>query len=690
MIPGDREFNKGITLHNSLASPIMFDSTQDQQSFQDVLQNKQPNQAGADLQNIQAYGLNDNNQLNPSALSDQLCTDMAQDPWSTANGPAMGGSTTPFASRNVRMSNTVDDLIGDSGGSTLTDSDGDTLIQGGDTTDAEQDEVDGLLSQRRFNRDGRTRGRGFRNLTTRTGSFSADERGGFDRTDSRRNAFNLGGVVYRQSKNVRGKIGYTYSGNRDKNDWFKFYAGKSGTYNFSLRGLSKNAGLALYNRSGSLIKFSDRGGSRSEVFSKNLGRGTYYARAYSYKQRPWSHGATSYSLSISKKANSLERSLTGLIRDKSVENAALNSIKYDNSFSRNDVIGVLKSAGDYGSVTGTELSDLRKFWNRTDHLMRDDIKVLSEKVVFHDDSNQWYTGSDSIRDSLGDLAAGSSKDDLNLLIGKHMLGTDRPAIHRNGSGTLAGSYSTAAGTLTDGSVSADDVGQGSVGTCYFLAGLAGTANDKPSAINDMFTDNGDGTWTVRFNTNGKVDYVTVDRQMATRSDGTYLYANDGGDGGTRNVVANNNELWVALAEKAYAQVNESGRIGQDGNNFYGSGNTGIGWGSASAAIGHITGIGNGAQQVNWSGIGGINQTELVNMVNSNRVVTVSGFNSNATNANAGTTSISTGVQGHVYSIVGYNSTTERFDIRNPWDSRHLSLTHFQLRQLGAWISYSNS
>ena len=102
----------------------------------------------------------------------------------------------------------------------------------------------------------------------------------------------------------------------------------------------------------------------------------------------------------------------------------------------------------------------------------------------------------------------------------------------------------------------------------------------------MFHDNGDGTWTVKFTTNGDTDYVTVDRMMATANNGRFLYANDGGDGGTQNVVAADNELWAALAEKAYAQLNESNEIGQDGTNSYG----GISGGNAATAITHITGL----------------------------------------------------------------------------------------------------
>jgi hypothetical protein len=41
-----------------------------------------------------------------------------------------------------------------------------------------------------------------------------------------------------------------------------------------------------------------------------------------------------------------------------------------------------------------------------------------------------------------------------------------------------------------------------VGDCYFIAALGALADSSAAAIENMFIDNGDGTWTVRF-------YVTV-------------------------------------------------------------------------------------------------------------------------------------------------------------------------------------
>jgi hypothetical protein len=418
----------------------------------------------------------------------------------------------------------------------------------------------------------------------------------------------VGTIVYRSSASIHGTIGYTTSGIRDKDDFFSFTVGKSGTVNVSLSGLSQNAGLALYDANYNLVSSSDKGGNSSELISRNLNAGTYYARVYDYAEKPWNHGATSYDLKIERQADALENYWKNLLVDSSVQNAALNSIKFDSSLSRTDVIGILKSAGDFGSVTSTELTDLRNFYNKAINTpnVASDLKVLSEKVLFSNTSNQWYTGSDSIRASLGNLDANSSTTQLNLLIGKHLLGTDRPAIHRDTSNNLVGSYTRANGSLSVNGAAAADVVQGATADCYFLSALGGTANDKSSMISDMFRDNGDDTWSVRFYTNGKTDYVTVDRMMATDTWGNYIYANNG------QSVAANNKLWVALAEKAYAQVNESGRIGQDGTNFYGNGDdNGIGWGSSGAAITHITNLSTSSKGLtNSSSSSGLSRSEL--------------------------------------------------------------------------------
>jgi hypothetical protein len=550
----------------------------------------------------------------------------------------------------------------------------------------ERTEVNNLLAEERFDRDQTSGTETFYNLPFGSG-LSANEDGGYDVTDSRTNAAEIGTVAYRDDKKVIGTIGTTSGGYRDANDYFSFYAGKSGNYDLSLTNLTANVGLALYNDSGSLLSWSNKSGTQDESLSTFLNEGWYTSRIYSYNTSTANNnGISSFHLNVSRNADVFEQTIETWINDSSVKNAALNSIKYDNVFDRNDTIGILKSAGDYGSVSNTELTDLRQFHNMFSGTMRADIAGLSQKVVFSDASNAWYTGYDSIRNELGNLEAGSSTQNLNLLIGKHMLGTDRPMIHSDAAGNLMGSYTEAGGSLFVGGVSADDVDQGSMGTCYLLAGLAGTANDKPNMIRNMFTDNGDGTYSVRFFTNGQADYVTVDNMMATRSNGRYLYANDGGDNGSQDLVSGNNELWVALAEKAYAQINESGQINQDGTNSY----AGISGGNSATAITHITGLSTTSEAVNLTGSNGVSKTELISYVNSNRVVTVRGFNSLATGSNSGPTNISSGVQNHAYSIVGYDSRTERFDIRNPWDTQHLSLTHRQLRQLGADIRYSLS
>lgn len=86
----------------------------------------------------------------------------------------------------------------------------------------------------------------------------------------------------------------------------------------------------------------------------------------------------------------------------------------------------------------------------------------------------------------------------------------------------------------------------------FLACLGAVANANPSYITkDFIRDNGDDTYGFRFfNANSEAYYVTVDKNLAIDK--------------TTNqpVLANpsNGELWVALAEKAYAQINSQANV----------------------------------------------------------------------------------------------------------------------------------
>ena len=102
-------------------------------------------------------------------------------------------------------------------------------------------------------------------------------------------------------------------------------------------------------------------------------------------------------------------------------------------------------------------------------------------------------------------------------------------------------------------------------------------------IQSMFIDNGDGTFTVRFYDERRAwsQYVTVDRYLPTWDRRDRLFASFGTDNDDAT-----NELWVALAEKAYAQLNESGWIGQDGTNSY----QGIAGGWSANSMAHITGL----------------------------------------------------------------------------------------------------
>ena len=331
------------------------------------------------------------------------------------------------------------------------------------------------------------------------------------------------------------------------------------------------------------------------------------------------------------------------------------SLAADGNLSRNDMISIFRDAKDGSVIDANELTDLRTLVsNSTLFTMVDYVKVLSNKIANGNAAN--------IRSGFGNLFADSSDTQMENLIGKWFLGTDRP--------DTGYTYSYASGSLFQNGASADDIYQGAVGDCYYVATLASIAQEKPEYIQNMFTDNGDNTFTVRFYNNGVADYVTVDRYLPTYSSGNAAYAGWGGGSST----STSNELWVALAEKAYAQLAESGwsrTYSGTQNNSYAA----IEGGWMDTVIRQVTGLSATSQSVS-----NMTQTQLINLVNSNQVLTA-GF---VYGAGYGV------VDGHAYTITAYNATNGTFHLRNPWGSYHADVTWSQLLSLRAILQWSNT
>jgi hypothetical protein len=103
----------------------------------------------------------------------------------------------------------------------------------------------------------------------------------------------------------------------------------------------------------------------------------------------------------------------------------------------------------------------------------------------------------------------------------------------------------------------NDVAQGNVGDCYFLAALASLADQDPGTIRQMIAPMGDGTFAVRFYRSGAPVYVRVDGDLPVYSGTSLAYAR----------LSPQGETWVPLAEKAYAEL-------RTGQNTYDSINAG--------------------------------------------------------------------------------------------------------------------
>jgi hypothetical protein len=101
-----------------------------------------------------------------------------------------------------------------------------------------------------------------------------------------------------------------------------------------------------------------------------------------------------------------------------------------------------------------------------------------------------------------------------------------------------------------GRVSAEDVGQGDLGDCFFLSSLVAFAQSDPRALRRAIVDNGDGTYTITFQRRHRGTAIAFPVRVDSRFPVDRRGAQKFGKG--LRSGPHGQELWPALFEKAFA------------------------------------------------------------------------------------------------------------------------------------------
>jgi hypothetical protein len=339
----------------------------------------------------------------------------------------------------------------------------------------------------------------------------------------------------------------------------------------------------------------------------------------------------------------------------------------DGSITRLDMIAILQSVAADGTVSATDFGDLKTIVADATTLdMPGCVKVLASDVVDGNLANAHFQGQ-----TLGDLAAGSPGSQLTTLIDKWFYGDDLPAI---GVPANEAWYQLTSGSLFNGTPSHNDEFQGCLGDCYYITSLGTTADHSPAAVENMFIDNGDGTWTVRFyDPDGAADYVTVNRMLPVDSEGQLIFADYGS-------MYNNpaNTLWIPLAEKAYAEWDETGMEGRGNVNEYAD----IQGGLPCEVYPQLVGGPASSYSLNAA-----TEQSIISALANNMAVAAGTDQSTNPNSDA----LAYGLYGcHAYGVIAYNSATQLFTLYNPWGfDQPQQLTWAELEQTCFEIDTAN-
>ena len=333
------------------------------------------------------------------------------------------------------------------------------------------------------------------------------------------------------------------------------------------------------------------------------------------------------------------------------------------SLSYNNLLTILQDAA-VGGMTTTKFNDLKtlaSMFNKAGGFtVSSYVQQIADDLILGNSANaQWHGGSSSAT-TLGNLSATSTQTQVNELIGKWFLGTDLPSLDQTGIGgsNYGSTYQNVSLPLfgNTGVPSYLDVNQGNLGDCYFVAALGETALRDPTAIENMITDNGNGTYSVCFYVNGQPDYVTVNGQLPVLGSG-YSWAN-----GSTLEFANGPVDWVALVEKAFVELNEQTAAASYGGHTAGNAYEDINGGTA-ITLSEITDqtfvTYNLTSSESSSSLNSLMSTLNADWAAGDEIIlsTPSADNGNL-------------VGDHMYIVTGVNAANGTITIQNPWNSAY--------------------
>ena len=392
----------------------------------------------------------------------------------------------------------------------------------------------------------------------------------------------------------------------------------------------------------------------------------------------------------------------------SLENASLKSATSeaiaDGAFTYSEVLNLLQNAAQ-GGISTAEFSDLSTIYkNSIDLFSNNYVKAITYNVILGNSANAtWWGGAKQISDTevLGNLVAGASQLHAERLIGKWFLGLDLPmplvggdtANSEAASGVF--SYGPSTGALFVNGITATDINQGIAGTCYLMAALGAIAYNSPEYIQDSFIDNGNGTYGVRVYYNDQLTYTTVNTSLmvSNYNPNKVVLARDYSSGGTLG-----GEMWVGLLEKAYAQLNSQANIvdrsGKDWNKENSIQAIEGGW---AQAIKQFTNLDydlyslynyyNPYGQTYSSNDSGTYKQVIIEALASGGIGWLSSRKTYYNDSGQKTL-----IGGHAHMVLGYNATTDKFIIRNPWGgdpSNSSYLIQFEMAIKEFWNADTN-